>query len=126
VQGEIAENAPRLAAGDLGVADKAAGNEPEDVNLEPGRDVALVSIPKSHGMRELSVLLVHEFPDAWKIDVPDQVSSRSLHDNLLKHLTYFGERTGNWPANEAEAYRQVSHHVLSAAMGFDAHPKQPE
>lgn len=125
VQGEVGEH-PRLAAGNLSPADRIAGNDAGDVNLDPGRDIALLSVPKSHGQPELSVLLIHELPDSWKIDVPETTSGRNLYDNLLKQLTYFGENTAKWPATEAEAYRQASHHVLAAVMGYDAKPGQPE
>jgi hypothetical protein len=77
-------------------------------------------------MKELSVLMIHELPGSWKIDVADQVSGRNIYDNLLKHLTQFGENVQNWPASEQEAYRQATHHVLSALTGHDAKPGQTE
>lgn len=125
IQGEVGDH-PRLAASSLGPADRLAGNDPADVNLDPGRNVALVGVPQAHGQPELSVLMIHELPDNWRIDLPDTVSGRELHDNLLKHLTYLGENVGKWPASEAEAYRQFTHHVLAAMMGLDAKKGQPE
>ena len=123
VQGEIG-NRPQLAASTIGTADRLAGNDAGDVNLDPGRNVALVSVPQTDQQRELSVLLIHELPDNWKIDVPDNVSARDLQVNLQKHLSAFATDTAKWPATEAEAYRRVSHHVLAAVMGHA--PKAPQ
>jgi len=55
-------------------------------------------------------------PDTWKIDVPDSVDARKLYDNLLNHLTMVDDQQAQWPADENDAYRLVSHHVLMAIM----------
>jgi hypothetical protein len=94
-------------------ADKVAGGE---VNREPGRNVAKITFPASHGLPVLYVPLIHEFPDAWKFDVPDQVDGRKLYDNLLTQLTYFDEHKDQWPADVNDAYRAATHHVLMAIM----------
>jgi len=60
--------------------------------------------------------LIHEFPDSWKFDVPDQVDGRKLYDNLLTQLTAFDEHKDQWPADVNDAYRAASHHVLMALM----------
>jgi len=101
-------------------ADKTAGG---DVNREPGRKVAKVTFPASHGMPAVYVPLIREFPDAWKIDVPDQVDGRKLYDNLLTHLTMLDEHKDMWPADVNDAYRAVSHHVLMAIMDKSADMK---
>ena len=89
-------------------------------NLEQGRDVALVRVPSGHGLPELTVSLIHEKPDAWRIDVPDQLSGQKLYDNLLNQLTRVGENTSQWPADKEDAYRHVSHCVLMAVLDVDA------
>jgi len=94
-------------------ANKVAGG---DTNREPGRNIATVQVAASHGLPALTLPLIHEFPDRWKIDVPDSYSSQQMHDNLLKHLTMLDEHKDQWPADVNEAYRLVSHHVLMAVI----------
>jgi len=91
-----------------------------DTNREPGRNIATVTIPAGHGLPELRVPLIHEFPDVWRIDIPDNYSAQQLHDNLLKHLTSFNEQKDQWPNDPNEAYRAAAHHVLTAVMNVDA------
>jgi hypothetical protein len=95
-------------------------------NLDNGRDVGLVRVPAGDGLPELTVSLIHEKPDAWRIDIPDHLRAPRLHDNLLNHLTKVAENAANWPADKNEAYRLVSHHVLMALLdvGTDSSPKQ--
>jgi len=64
--------------------------------------------------KELAIPLIHELPDSWKIDVPDNIDGQKLHDNLLKHLTMVDENRANWPADKNEAYREVTRHVMMA------------
>jgi len=85
-----------------------------DTNKEPGRDIATMTIAASHGMPELMIPMIHEAPDSWKIDLPDNVDGQKLHDNLLKHLTMVDDDKANWPNDVNEAYRVVTHHMMSA------------
>jgi len=98
-------------------ADKVGGG---DTNREPGRNVAKVTFPESHGLPNAYVPMIHEMPDSWKIDVPDQVDARKLYDNLLKHATMLDEHRDQWPADVNDAYRMAAHHVVLAAMDKDA------
>ena len=97
-------------------ADKIAGG---DTNREPGRKVAKVTFPASHDLPGLYIPMIHEFPDSWKIDVPDQVDGRTLYDNLLRELTILGDHPDQWPEDVNDAYRLVSHRVLIAVMDVD-------
>jgi hypothetical protein len=96
--------------------DNAAGNDKGDENLEPGRSIAVVTVNASHGLPNLKVPLIHELPDSWKINVPDSMTADKLRQNLLDHLTAFGDDASQWPADENEAYRALAHHVLMAAL----------
>jgi len=96
-------------------ANKIAGG---DTNREPGRNIATVQVAASHGLPALTVPLIHEFPDRWKIDVPDSYSAEQMHDNLLKHLTMADEQKAQWPSDVNEAYRLVAHHVLMAVLNI--------
>jgi hypothetical protein len=113
-------------------SDKTFGGK---TNREPGRNIATVIIPagasmsiavkpdqspaisaKTDANKDLAVPLIHELPDTWKIDVPDNIDGQRLYDNMLKHLTMVDEDRANWPADKNEAYRTVTRHVLCAVM----------
>jgi hypothetical protein len=104
-------------------SDKTAGG---DTNKEAGRNVATFTIPagfkvemkpgelRADANKDLSIPMIHEFPDAWKIDLPDNVDGQKLHDALLKHITMFDEDRANWPADVNEAYRMATKHIMMA------------
>jgi hypothetical protein len=128
--GEIGKDAQLagqpIPAADKVTADDAArqakdnsGNTKLDRNIEKGRDVAYVTVAKSHGLPELKVPLIHELPDVWKIDVPDSVDGPKLYDNVLKHLTMANEQKDKWPSDVTDGYRMVAHHVLMAVLDVD-------
>jgi len=104
-----------------------------DTKREPGRNIATFAITsqieasakadsgqpmsaKMDAQKELDVPLIHQLPDSWKIDIPDNIDGQKLHDNLLKHLTVVDEDRANWPADKNEAYRLVTRHVMMAVM----------
>jgi len=109
--GNMDKSAPDTTPGPQ--SDKVAGG---DVNREPGRKVAKVTFPASHGLPMLYIPLIREVPDAWKIDVPDSVDARKLYDNLLNHVTMIDEHKDQWPSDVNDAYRLVSHHILMGVM----------
>jgi len=128
-QGEIG-NTPQLAGQRVPPAENvtrdnlnrpkdATGNTAADRNLEKGRNIAYVTVAASHDLPELKVPLIHELPDVWKIDVPDNITGQKLYDNVLKHLTMANEMKDKWPADENDAYRAISHHVLMAVLDVD-------
>jgi len=91
-------------------------NASADTNRnDPGRNVASVMIPASHGAPALTVPLIHE-AGGWKIDVPDTLDAAKLRSNLVAHLTEVQNMKAQWPATSDEAYRAVAHHVLMAVM----------
>lgn len=102
-----------------------------DTKREPGRNIATVIIPgaasasmtmqpgqapsmQANAQKDLNVALIHELPDTWKIDVPDNIDGGRLYDNLVKHITMVDENRQNWPADKNDAYREVTRHVLAA------------
>jgi hypothetical protein len=117
-QGEIGKDA-QLAGERIPAPDPTKPVTGGDRNLEKGRNIAYVTVAASHGLPELKVPLIHELPDVWKIDVPDSVTGQKLYDNLLKHLTMANEHKDQWPADVNDAYRMVSHHVLTAILDVD-------
>jgi len=108
----------------LGKKTDAAGNTVADKNLDKGRNIAYVTVKESHGLPELKVPLVHEMPDVWRIDVPDNIDGQKLYDNLLKHLTMANEHKDQWPSDVNDAYRSVAHHVLMGILDVDEGARQ--
>jgi hypothetical protein len=106
----------------LASARKFMGGE---VKLDKGRNVALVCIPASHDLPAINLSLIHELPDHWRFDIPNNIDGARIYNNLLTHLTYLGENARDWPANEDDAYRMVAHHVFMALYNVDM-PKAPE
>ncbi len=86
-------------------------------NLSDGRNAALVRFPSEFGLPAMTVSLVHELPDQWRVDLPNNVTGPMLHDNLLTALTDIGEHPDQWPGDVHEGYRYYAHRVLMAAYG---------
>jgi hypothetical protein len=104
--GDAISHAAKDAVGKDNAADAA--------KVDANRPTATATIAASHGLPELKINLVSEYPDRWKIDLPDSVDGQKLMDNVLKDLTMVSEDKANWPADKADAYRLVSHHLLMA------------
>jgi hypothetical protein len=114
--GSTATTQPSVAAG----VDKPGSVAAEQNRNDKGRNVAKVTIAANHGMPELVVPLIHEFPMSWKIDVPDSVDGPRFLSNLERELTAFKNSEAQWPADEGEATRMFTHRVLMAVL--DAKP----
>lgn len=91
-----------------------------DTNKDVGRNIATVLLPASGGMPELAIPMIHELPNAWQIDLPDNTDGQKLQDNLLKQITMLDEDRANWPADSFDAYRSVARHVMTAIMESDS------
>lgn len=129
-QGEIGEGAAgaevevdREADGSTTVdVDRKSGVDSPDTAAadanrnDPGRNIATVSIKAAHGLPALSVPLIHEAPDNWRIDVPDSLDGNKLKENVLAHLQAAHGMKAKWPENVQDAYGAVSHHVLMALL----------
>lgn len=104
-------DAPVAAPGMLDEAKKPGGG---DVNLDKGREVAIAFLPAvgTHH-KPVTVSIIGEV-QAWKIDVPNSVDANKLYDNLLNHLTAFGEKEAQWPADKFEAQRKATQCVMMA------------
>lgn len=91
------------------------GTPAADANRnDPGRNIATVQFKESHGMPAMTINMIHEMPDFWRVDVPDTVDGPKLLDNLKKHLTAFKDRNESWPADVNGGYRAAAHHVFMA------------
>jgi len=96
--------------------DKPGSPEAQKNLNDPGRNIALITFPAGHGLPQLDVPFIHEMPDNWRIDVPDDLDGPRLRDNFMKHLTMVTDMKAQWPADENEAYAIVAHHVFTAIM----------
>jgi hypothetical protein len=103
-----------------GRADTGAGARADTGDAATGGDDAYVTFAASHGLPEVRVPMRREAMGRWKIDIPDNYSSRQFHDNLLKHLTFFGQQKSQWPENQDQAYQMASHYVLMAISNTEA------
>lgn len=88
------------------------------VNIEKGKSVAIVTLPSSHNLPELNLSLIEGGMNTWKLDVPDTLTGQQLYDQLLNHLTVFGDMSNQWPADVNEAYRMAAHHVFMACYNI--------
>jgi len=82
--------------------------------VEPGQNPPVSANMEAN--KEMPIPMIHELPDSWKIDIPDNIDGQKLHDNLLKHMTMFDEDRANWPADKNDAYREATRHVMEALM----------
>ena len=96
------------------------GNKPGDRNLEKGRNVAVVTFPADKGMPEVTASMIHELPDQWRFDIPDNIDSNRFYQNLLAHMTEFGDAKDQWPTDVNEASRLFTHHVVEALYDMPA------
>ncbi len=87
-----------------------------NANREPGRDIATITVPKQGDLNSIKVPLIWEFPGVYKIDVPDSVDGKKLYDSLYANLQAVKDGEAQWPANEQDAFRAVSHRVIRAVM----------
>ena len=95
-----------------------ASNSPETVKfLDQGRNVAVVNFPAGHNLPGITVSMIHEAVDDWRIDVPDDVSGQQIYDSLKASLTSFGDNVAAWPADKIDAYRDVGHRVVMGVYG---------
>lgn len=103
--------------GNLPEAAKDEKQAEKEMKLDKGRNVAIVQFPAGHDAPELTVSMIHQMPDNWKIDVPNNRTGEQIYNDLLTQLTWLGDHTSQWPADRDEAYRMFSHHVLAALYG---------
>jgi hypothetical protein len=130
---EAPSNEPKMGAGtaeDLkksGVSNIDANSAQPgggDTNKDVGRSIATALIPAGPGSPEVAIPLIHELPNSWQIDLPDNVDGQKLQDSLLNHLTMVDEDRANWPANVDDAYRAVARHVMTAIIESDSTPRR--
>jgi len=85
-----------------------------DVNLDKGRNVALVTLPAEQNLPALNLSMLHELPDQWRFDIPNNITAQQIYDNWLSQISDLVDHKDQWPANEQDAYRLVSHRAVMA------------
>ena len=64
--------------------------------------------------------LIEEGNGTWRFAIPTGSSPQQIHRQLQDQLTYFGRDMKQWPANESDAYRMLSHHVIMPLYDVNA------
>jgi len=79
------------------------------------KDTATIFFASSHNLAPAWAVLRNEggLGNNWKIDVPD-TNPQTLSDTLAQHVTMLQDQKANWPSDVNDAYRMVTHHVLTA------------
>jgi len=95
------------------------------VNLEKGRNVALVRFPESHGLPAITASMIHEMPAQWRFDIPNDRTGDQIYNDLLNQLNFIATHSNEWPSDEKDAYAMTTHRVLLALYGVDAQMKAP-
>lgn len=93
--------------------------------------MATVMVKESHGAPALTLTLVNEgtFGNRWHIQPPPGLDYKTLSMNLNKHLQEVIGMKDQWPQDENEAIKSVSHHMLAAIampMEKQAGAQQPD
>jgi len=87
-----------------------------DVNLEKGRDVAIVHFMRTSGLPGVNASMIRE-AGGWKFDIPNDVNAQALYDNVCKGLSHFDQQKDKWPSDVNEAYRQMTHLLVASLYG---------
>ena len=82
-----------------------------------------VVVSASRGLPAVTVNLAREMPDGWKVDVPGTADVDALRRNLADEIGAAVATGDQWPADEADAYRAVTHRVLLAVTGRPLPPR---
>jgi hypothetical protein len=90
------------------------------------RELANVTVgeDKDNKLPELNLTFVREHM-SWKLQLPAAVDGPTLKQNLLAQLQAVNNDSANWPADESQAYRCVSHHILMGITGNTGNNAQP-
>jgi len=82
-------------------------------------DAATVHIPASHGLPAVDVPMVKELM-GWRIDAPESVDGAKLKANIQAALNDINSMKAQWPADQDDAYRHVTHRLLLAVLDKSA------
>ncbi|HVX85267.1 MAG TPA: hypothetical protein VH253_10820 [Phycisphaerae bacterium] len=111
-----ASDAVANVGGDMTSADaqKAHKTFGGDVNLNKGRNVAVVHLAGYKNCPAVTASLIHELPDSWRFDVPNTLTREKLYQNLLANLTSFYGMQAQWPSDPTDATRALTNTVVAS------------
>ena len=66
----------------------------------------------SAGSATLHLVNEGHIMNAWRIDLPQQISAEQLKQNLIKHIQMLDDQKATWPSDVNAAYRATAYHVL--------------
>lgn len=90
-----------------------------ELSLQRGKRVAVAVLPAEEGASEVLVSFVREYPNRWKIDIPDDVTAQQLRDNLQNLVSSMVADLDYWPDRERDAYRMLTRRVVLALYDAD-------
>jgi len=108
-----------LQSGDAGKVTQSDADQAKnkmfggDVNLEKGRNVAVVQFHSNQSFSGLNASMIHE-ANGWKFDIPNNVDALKLYNNLVTNLNALDHSRDQWPADVNEGYRRFSEAVVAA------------
>lgn len=107
-------------------ADRLQGGTPTPAqfwNLELTNDteVALVRCPGKDGHPGMTISMVHEALGGWTISLPSSRTGDQFYNDYATELSDISSHVNQWPADQAEGYRMLSHHIMAAIYGVQPH-----
>lgn len=82
-------------------------------------DIAVVTVQGGQGQNALTVSLINERFDRWRVDIPDSINAATLLSNLQRQLDAARQDSAKWPTDRDSAHRYLAHRVLMALYGMD-------
>lgn len=95
------------------------GLKPADQNMATNTTVTNTNTNLNNGIASaagttLNLINEGHIMNAWRIDLPDQISAEQLKQNLVKHIQMLDDQKATWPADVNAAYRATAFHVLQS------------
>jgi hypothetical protein len=84
--------------------------------VQNDRKMAQITIPASGEAGAVTLNFANEGKvlDAWKLDIPDDLSKDDLQAALLRQVKLVEQNAPKWPSDESQAYRMVAQQILEA------------
>jgi hypothetical protein len=101
-------------------SDRATGDQatnPRVDGLTKGTAVALVQFHQMHGMPDIMASMQHETIMGWTFAIPQERTGDQIYNDFSQRLNYIAAHSGQWPTEQADAYRMLTHQALAALYG---------
>jgi len=77
-------------------------------SVTPPADTSLASATTLNLINEGHIM------NAWRINIPDQITGEQLKGNLIKQIQMLDDQKSTWPSDVNAAYKATAYHVLQA------------